>query len=57
MDELTVINKYGIKLMPKVEKVRPMNLDALNGSNEAILEIAKRVMEKHQDVLDALAKR
>ncbi len=52
-----VVNKYGIKMIPKNEKVRPKNIQGINDESDAIIEAAKRVMKKHKDVLDALAKR
>ncbi len=52
-----VANKYGIKMIPKNEKVRPKNLQSLNDDNVDIIKIAKEVMEEHKEVLAALAKR
>ncbi|WP_338847129.1 hypothetical protein V8J88_00230 [Massilia sp. W12] len=56
MDAATA-SKYGLKYIPKTEVVRPKNLQSLNDDNVDIIEIAKRVMEEHKEVLDALAKR
>jgi len=52
-----VVNKYGIKMIPKTEKVRPKNIQGINDESDVIIEAAKRVMKKHKAVLDALAKR
>lgn len=51
------VNKYGVKLIPRGEKIRPKNVQSLNDDNVGIMEIVKRVLERHKDVFDALAKR
>ena len=56
MDAVTA-KKYGLNFIPKNEVVRPKNVQSLNDDNVDIIEIAKRVMKEHKEVLDALAKR
>ena len=51
------VNRFGIKVNPNREKVRPKNIQSLSDDNVNIIKIAKEVMEEHKEVLAALAKR
>lgn len=50
-------NKYGLKLIPKLEKVKPKTIQSLDDADVDILKIAEEMMEEHKEVLAALAKR
>jgi len=50
--------RYNIKLKPRRAPVRPIPLDLTNeAGRQRVLEVAKRVMATHADVLAALARR
>jgi hypothetical protein len=50
--------KYGVKILPRSEPVRPVTLPLSEpGSKRVVISAAKRVMETHLDVIKALANR
>jgi hypothetical protein len=50
--------RYNIKLKPGRKPVRPIPIDLTSeAGRQRVLEIAKRVMATHADVLAALARR
>ncbi len=52
-----VINKYGIKMIPRTTKTRPRSVESLGADKVDVIKMAKQVIEEHKDVLAALAKR
>jgi hypothetical protein len=48
---------YGVKLIPRTTKHRPTQLHTLNEDDPKIMDIAKNVIKRHEEVLKRLAKR